>query len=153
MVKSPAELDLMRTASRISDEAIAAGIARIGQGTTEIEVAAVADAVIRAAGAAPLRHPDGRWGTNGRRSVSEHKNAQGQGEFALLDCGARVQGYHGDMCRTVVVGEPDADQRRKLLAVEYAVKTAIAAIKPGVTVGAIREAAAQAITEARYQEN
>lgn len=153
MVKSPAELDLMRTASRISDEAMAAGIARIGQGTTEIEVAAVADAVIRAAGAEPSFVI--LMGGGERTVVGAFPSTRTlrSGEFALLDCGARVQGYHGDMCRTVVVGEPDAGQRRKLEAVEDAVKTAIAAIKPGVTVGAIREAAAQAITEAGYQEN
>ena len=57
------------------------------------------------------------------------------------------------MCRTVVVGEPDQEQRRKLEAVQAAVKAAIAAIKPGVTVGQIRDVAADAISDAGYGDN
>jgi Xaa-Pro aminopeptidase len=68
----------------------------------------------------------------------------------VLDCGARVNGYHGDMCRTVVVGGASAEQARKLEAVEAAVQAAIAAIKPGVTVGAIRDVAAASISDAGF---
>jgi Xaa-Pro aminopeptidase len=68
----------------------------------------------------------------------------------VLDCGARVYGYHGDMCRTVVVGGPAPEQLRKLEAVERAVGEAIAAVRPGVTVGAIRDVAAGSIAESGY---
>jgi Xaa-Pro dipeptidase len=57
------------------------------------------------------------------------------------------------MCRTVVVGGPSPEQQRKLEAVERAVKDAIAAVKPGVTVGAIRDVAAGSIAESGYGEN
>ena len=53
MVKSPAELELMRAASEISDRAMRAGLDQIREGNTEAEVAAAAEAVIRAAGAEP----------------------------------------------------------------------------------------------------
>ena len=53
MVKSHAELDLMRAASQISDAAMAAGLAEIRPGATEIDVAAAAEEVIRRAGAEP----------------------------------------------------------------------------------------------------
>ncbi len=154
MVKSPAELDLMRAASLISDQAMAAGLAEVREGATEIDVAAAAEAVIRRAGAEPSfvtemgSGPRTALGTflPGSRTLS-------RGEFAVLDCGARLHGYHGDMCRTVVVGTPTPEQVRKLEAVQSAVSRAIAEIKPGVTVGAIRDAAAQAITESGYGEN
>jgi Xaa-Pro aminopeptidase len=151
MVKSPAELDLMRAASRISDQAMAAGLDQIRDGATEVEVAAAAEAVIREAGAEPSfvtemgSGPRTALGTflPGSRTLSS-------GEFAVLDCGARIHGYHGDMCRTVVVSGASAEQARKLEAVETAVKAAINAIKPGVTVGTIRDVAADSIKDSGY---
>jgi Xaa-Pro aminopeptidase len=154
IVKTPAELALMRAASGISDEAMAAGLAQIQDGATETTVAAAAEAVIRSRGAEPSfvtemgsgpRTALGTFLPGDRRLTS--------GEFAVLDCGARLHGYHGDMCRTVVVGTPSADQRQKLEAVQSAVNAAIEAIRPGVTVGAIRDIAAAAIADAGYGEN
>jgi Xaa-Pro aminopeptidase len=154
MRKSPAELDLMRAASEISDRAMAAGLAQIKDGAAEVDVAAAAEAVIRSAGAEPSfvtemgSGPRTALGTflPGGRTLS-------RGEFAVLDCGARVHGYHGDMCRTVVVGGANSEQANKLRAVEAAVGRAVAAIKPGATVGDIRDEAAHAIADAGYGEN
>ena len=154
MRKSPAELDLMRAASEISDRAMAAGLAQIKDGAAEVDVAAAAEAVIRSAGAEPSfvtemgSGPRTALGTflPGGRTLS-------RGEFAVLDCGARVHGYHGDMCRTVVVGGANAEQARKLKAVEAAVGRAIDAIKPGATVGDIRDEAANAIADGGYGDN
>ena len=57
------------------------------------------------------------------------------------------------MCRTVVVGGASAAQADKLEAVQAAVTETIAAVKPGVTVGAIRDVAAGAIARAGYGDN
>jgi Xaa-Pro aminopeptidase len=154
MVKSAAELDLMREASRISDEGMRAGLEVIADGATEQEVAAAAEAAIRAAGAEPSfvtemgAGPRTAYGTflPGRRRLA-------QGEIAVLDCGARYYGYHGDMCRTVVVGDPSPAQERMLKAVETSVNESIAAVRPGVTVGAIRDVAAAAIADAGFGDN
>jgi Xaa-Pro aminopeptidase len=154
IVKSPAELELMRSASRISDEAMSAGLAEIRDGATETIVAAAAEAVIRSHGAEPSFVTE--MGSGSRTALGTFLPGDRRlnaGEFAVLDCGARVHGYHGDMCRTVVVGEPTVDQRRKLEAVESAVHSTIAAIRPGVTVGAIRDVAAGAIADAGYADN
>jgi Xaa-Pro aminopeptidase len=154
MVKSAAELNLMRQASRISDEGMRAGLDTIADGATEQEVAAAAESAIIAAGAETSfvtemgAGPRTAYGTflPGRRRLAE-------GDIAVLDCGARYYGYHGDMCRTVVVGDPSAAQERMLQAVETAVNESIAAVRPGVTVGAIRDVAAAAIAEAGFGDN
>ncbi len=154
MVKSPAELDLMREASHISDEAMRAGLAVVEDGATETAVAAAAEAVIRAAGAEPSFVTE--MGSGARTALGTFlpgPRTLSTGELAVLDCGARLHGYHGDMCRTVVVGEPSAEQRRKLEAVQGAVGDAITAVRPGVTVGTIRDVAAGSISEAGYGDN
>lgn len=153
MVKSPAELALMRAASKISDRAMRAGLDEIREGRTEVDAAAAAEAVIRAAGAEPSfvtemgAGPRTAYGTFLPGETSFER-----GQIAILDCGARLHGYHGDMCRTVVVGGPDAEQTRMLEAVEGAVTNAIAAIRPGVTVGQIRDVAADSIAAAGFGE-
>jgi Xaa-Pro aminopeptidase len=154
MVKSPAELELMRAASEISDRAMAAGLAEVHNGAAEIDVAAAAEEVIRRAGAEPSFVTE--MGSGPRTALGTFlpgARTLAAGEFAVLDCGARVHGYHGDMCRTVVVGGASSAQARKLEAVEQAVNETIAAVTPGVTVGAIRDVAATAITRAGYGDN
>jgi Xaa-Pro aminopeptidase len=154
IVKSPAELDLLRAASRISDQAMAAGLELIEEDNTEIDVASAAESVIRQAGAEPSfatemgagpRTALGTFLPGGRRFR--------RGQLAVLDCGARLNGYHGDMCRTKVVGGPDGEQKAMLEAVEHSVEAAIDAVKPGVTVGAIRDVAADAIDQAGYGDH
>jgi Xaa-Pro aminopeptidase len=130
-----------------------AGLAQIRDGAAEIDVAAAAEAVIRSAGAEPSFVTE--MGTGPRTAFGTFLpgfRRMTDGEIAVLDCGARVHGYHGDMCRTVVVGEPSATQRSMLEAVERSVNDAIAAMRPGVTVGHIRDIAAASIHSSGYGE-
>jgi Xaa-Pro aminopeptidase/Xaa-Pro dipeptidase len=123
---------------------MAAGLAEVRDGASEIDVAAAAEEVIRRAGAEPSFVTE--MGSGPRTALGTFlpgARTLAAGEFAVLDCGARVHGYHGDMCRTVVVGGASAAQADKLEAVQAAVNETIAAVKPGVTVGAIRDVAAR----------
>jgi Xaa-Pro aminopeptidase len=154
MVKTPAEVDLMRQASRISDDAMRAGLDTIREDATEQQVAAAAEGVIRGAGAEPSFVTE--MGAGPRTALGTFlpgTHRLKNGEVAVLDCGARVWGYHGDMCRTVIVGGPNDAQTHLLEAVETAVHTSIAAAKPGATVGSIRDVAAQAIEDAGYGDH
>ena len=74
------------------------------------------------------------------------------GEAVVLDCGARVHGYHGDMCRTVAVGEPPPELERALEAVAAAVEAGTAAAQPGALVADLREAARGAVVAAGLGE-
>lgn len=154
MVKSPAEIALMRQASRISDRAMAAGLAEIRAGNTEVAAAAAAEAVIRGAGAEPSFVTEMGAGPRTAYGTFLPGDAVFQrGQIAVLDCGARLHGYHGDMCRTVVVGGPDDHQSSMLEAVERAVTDAIAAVRPGATVGDVRDTAAASIVDSGYGDH
>lgn len=153
MIKSPAELSIMREASRITDTAMEAGLRTIKEGSSEVEVAAAAEQVIRTAGAEPSFVTE--MGAGPRTALGTFLPGQRRferGQVAVLDCGARLYGYHGDMCRTVIVGGPDDGERAMLEAVAGAVGAATETAKPGVTVGAVRDAAAAAIKEAGFGE-
>lgn len=154
VVKSELELDLMRAAARISDLGLAAGVAAMVEGAAEFEVAAAAECAIRSEGAelsfttvmgAGPRTALTTFLPTDRRLV--------RGDIAVLDCGARVAGYHGDMCRSTVVGRATAEQRRILEAAKAAVERGIEAARPGATIRDIHEAAKAAAVSAGFGES
>jgi Xaa-Pro aminopeptidase len=76
-----------------------------------------------------------------------------RGDLAVLDCGARIEGYHGDMCRTVAIGGPDAVQRPMLAAVAESVRTATGAARPGARVADVNAAAHEAVRAAGFGDS
>jgi Xaa-Pro aminopeptidase len=149
MVKSPAEVRVLREAARISDLGMAAGLESVGDGATEVEMAAAAEYAIRRAGAElSFTTVAGAGPRTALGTFLPGDRAMRVGEAVVLDCGARVHGYHGDMCRTVAVGAPPPEIERALEAVAAAVEAAIAAARPGATVGELRAAARGAVDEA-----
>jgi Xaa-Pro aminopeptidase len=142
LVKSDAEIALLREASRISDAGMRAGLDLVAEGVLETEVAAAAEYAIRRAGAElSFATVMGAGPRTADATFFPRRRAMEAGDHVILDCGARVEGYHGDMCRTVIVGPPSAEQRRVLEAVERCVHAAIAAARPGATVRDVHEAA------------
>ena len=150
-VKSPLELGLMREAARVSDLGMRAGIEGARGGATEVEIAAYAESAIRFAGAeisfttivgSGPRTALTTFLPSGRRPQTR--------DIVVLDCGARVNGYHGDMCRAIVIGGPDREQRRMLEAVAAGVRAGTQAAHPGATVGNVQLAARTAIADSGY---
>lgn len=71
-----------------------------------------------------------------------------EGDIVSVDCGAVIDGYYGDAAITVPVGEKITPDTARLLKVtEASLHTAIAAVKPGATLGDIG-AAVQGVVEA-----
>ena len=148
LVKTEAEIALLREAARISDAGMRAGLDLVADGVLETEVAAAAEYAIRRAGAElSFATVMGAGPRTADATFFPQRRAMEAGEYVILDCGARVAGYHGDMCRTVVVGPPSPQQRRVLEAVERCVRAAIGAARPGATVRDVHEAARGSVIE------
>ncbi len=153
LVKSPAEIALIREAARISDIGMQAGIDQIRPGVPEAVAAAAAEHAIRATGAElSFVTVMGAGPRTAHATFFPTAREMQVGELAVLDCGARVAGYHGDMCRTVSVGPPSADQRAMLEAVSAAVSAAVEAALPGTAVGVVTRAAKSAVIAAGFGE-
>ena len=73
-----------------------------------------------------------------RRSIEE-------GDTVIIDVGALVDGYHSDMTRTFVVGEPSAEQQRIYDLVLDVQAAGLAAVAPGVAAAAV-----DAVCRARF---
>jgi Xaa-Pro aminopeptidase len=55
-----------------------------------------------------------------------------EGDTVIIDVGALVDGYHSDMTRSYVIGEPTEEQRDVYALVEAAHSAGIAALRPGI---------------------
>ena len=153
MVKSRAEVEVLAEAARISDLGMAAGLAAVADGAREVEMAAAAEHAIRAAGAElSFTTVAGAGPRTALGTFLPGDRPMQAGEAVVLDCGARVHGYHGDMCRTVAVGEPPPELERALEAVAAAVEAGTAAAQPGALVADLREAARGAVVAAGLGE-
>lgn len=143
LIKDAHEQDCLRRAGRITAEAMAETLDGIQPGMTEREVAAVFEGLMRRKGGGMLSFPT--LVGAGERSALAHPEPTDRviasGELVLLDGGTTVEGYHADMTRTIVLGEPDARQREVLSAVREALEAAIALIRPGVPISQIVKAA------------
>jgi Xaa-Pro aminopeptidase len=151
LVKSPVEIELLRDAAQMSDLGMQAGLDAILDGASEVEVAAAAEYAMRRRGAElSFTTIMGSGPRTALTTFLPSPRRMSRGDFAVLDCGARIAGYHGDMCRTTVLGDASADQLRVLETVRRAVEAAIASARPGVTVGDVQGAARQVADDAGF---
>lgn len=70
-----------------------------------------------------------------------------EGDIISIDCGAVVEGWHGDAAFTIGVGEIDPEAQRLLDITEASLMAGIKAMKPNNTLGDVG-AAVQAVVEA-----
>jgi Xaa-Pro aminopeptidase len=73
-----------------------------------------------------------------------------EGDTVIIDVGALVDGYHSDMTRSYVIGEPTDQQREIYALVEAAQRQGIEALAPGVTAQAVDRACRDLFVDAGY---
>ena len=147
-VKTPGEIERMRSATAILEQACADMLAEARTGITEDELARAFRASVGAQGAEGIKNFVLGIGPE---SVITHKvpgtRALGAGDVLRFDLGTQVLGYYADNARSYVWGEPDAEQARIYDGVRDAQQRAAALLRPGVTAGEIYETAIQAARE------
>ena len=74
------------------------------------------------------------------------------GDTVIIDVGGLVEGYHSDMTRSFVVGDPDEPQRQWYELVSAAHRAGLAALRPGVAAAEVDEASRAVFREARVDE-
>ena len=134
-IKHPAEIVLIREAVRVADLGMRAAMAAVRPGVSEQQVSAEAVHVMRLAGSEfepfiPLVASG--YNTSMFERVATEK-VIARGEMVILDIGAVVRGYTGDLGRTVACGTPKDEQKAIYRATRLALEEAKKAIRPGVT--------------------
>lgn len=137
--KTPAELDAMQAAGEIVAQALQAVKAAAAPGVSTLELDAVAEDVIRSAGAIPTFKGYGGFPGSICSSVNDvivHgiPNADTvlkEGDLVSIDCGATFDGWVGDSAWTFGIGEISDDVRALNEATEWVLLEGLKAMVPG----------------------
>lgn len=152
MVKDDEELELLREAQRITDDAFEYICGYIKCGMTEQQIRAELENYMLSHGADGLSFDSiiaaGPNGANPHARPGARKVEAG--DLIVMDYGALYHDYHADMTRTVCLGEPSDEQRQVYDVVRKAHETCAAAVKAGVIGKDIHELSVKVISDAGY---
>ncbi len=155
-VKDDSEIEALRSACGIADEAFAQLLAdgAVQPGRTEREVGLELDERMRRLGAEDTAF-ETIVAAGSNSAIPHHRPTSAvlaAGNFVTFDFGARYAGYHSDMTRTVVLGEP-AGWQREIYDLVRAAQAAAEHISVAGTVCSDADAAARdLIADAGYGE-
>jgi methionyl aminopeptidase len=152
-IKTPEQINLMREAGLVVARTLrtVAGAVRPGVSTAELDL--LAEREIRAAGATPSFKGYHGYPATICASVNDEivhaipdpARRLREGDIISVDCGAIVDGWHGDAAVTVGVGTISAEHAALLQACEAALWQGIAQARPGRRLGDISHAVESAI--------
>ena len=152
MCKDAEEIEILRKASRMNDEATRRTIADIREGMTELELCAAYTANAKAVGGSGNSFaPITCFGAN--CAEPHHDNDETRlkkGDSVILDVGVSCGRYISDMTRTVFFGAADDEQKKVYDLVRRANEAGRAAVRPGVPMCEFDRAARKVIEDGGY---
>lgn len=153
LCKDAAEIELMRQAVRIAQEALEATLPIVEAGRSEREIASELTVQLLRAGSdseAPFA-PIVSGGPNGANPhATPGERRLQRGDLLVIDWGAYYNGYVSDLTRTFAIGEVDDECRRIAEIVAEANAAGRAAARPGVACQEVDRAARRVIENAGY---
>jgi methionyl aminopeptidase len=159
--KTPDQLEKMRDAGLVVHAALEKMRAAVAPGVSTADLDAIAEETIRAAGAVPSFQGYHGYPATICSSVNEQivhaipsaSAVLADGDMISLDCGAILDGWHGDAAITVAVGEVKPELLRMAAAAEDAMWAGIAAAARGAASGRGRLTDISAAIEAEIRRH
>jgi Xaa-Pro dipeptidase len=148
-IKSPAEIALMQRAMDITVHAYKVCLSLLREGMSQDEFRANSVAVHRALGvegSISCQFGEATAFPHGSKELAYLK----EGDMVLMDGSCTVEGYHSDISRTIVFGEPTRRQRDVWNLEKEAQAAAFAAAQVGVPCEEVDAAARKVITDAGF---
>ncbi len=156
-VKTPEQVALMRQAGLVVAHTLERVVALVRPGVTTAELDRVAEESIRSAGAVPSflgyhGFPASLCTSAGAQVVHGIPGPRPlvEGDLLSIDCGAVLDGWHGDAAVTVPVGECDEALLALSRVTEQALQAAVAACRPGGRLSDIGAAVEQVVRPHGY---
>lgn len=152
MCKTDRELDHMRAAASVADEALGSTMSQVRVGMTEAQVARMlALELLRAGGEALAFAPIVLAGPNAALPhASSSDRPIARGETIVVDCGVTMNGYASDITRTFIIGEAEPDLAWVHEVVVMANAAATAAARADTPAEVVDQTARAVIEEAGY---
>lgn len=151
--KDAIELARIERACQIADEALASVTGMIGasEPVTEVDLRDELEYRMRRLGAEGPSYPTIVASGPQHAACAHHQPVPRrlvEGDTVVIDVGALVEGYHSDMTRSFVVGDPRPRQRELYELVAAAQRAGLAAVVPGEPVANLDAACREVISEA-----
>lgn len=150
MIKDAAEVEMMRAAARMGNEAMLAALPAAKAGAYEFQVDAALRYVYHGAGSTGPSYPP-IVGAGANAAVLHYIDNQariGDGDLVLVDAGCEWGYYASDITRTVPASGRFNDMQRTLYDIVHAAqKAAIAKVRPGNTFRDPHDTAVRVLTE------
>lgn len=156
--KSPAEIEAMKEAGRVSAKVLREVGAQVRPGVSTLELDELAEALIRAEGGVPAFKGYGGFPGSICASVNEQivhgipsrSVVLKEGDIISIDTGAIVDGWVGDNAWTYAVGKISPEKKRLLDVTERCMWAGLDAARPGNRLGDIGHAVQSVAEEAGY---
>jgi len=140
MKKLDCEIAAMRAAANMADEGYAVFRNAARAGRADYELVAEVEAFFRAKGVDDNFMIIGVGGREVRGMAPPMGKKLKRGDLVTTELTPCINGYYLQICRTLVLGEPSAQQRAAFAVYRDALEAGIAAAKPGVTAADIARA-------------
>ncbi len=138
MVKSPAEIDILRAAARKNENAMRKAFAAIHEGATWQEVYTAYEVGVAEQGGRVLATFNGAGRKSAGAGRPDRDYPINRGDQVCFDSMMKWRRYMGDAQRTVVVGEPSDKLARYWSAYDAGIQEAYGALRPGASTGDLR---------------
>lgn len=151
--KDDGEIARMAEACRIADAALADVAPRLGEGVTEAEVRNLLEIRMREHGATGPSYETIVATGPTNAALPHHRPTHTrieEGHTVVIDVGALYDGYHSDMTRSYVVGEPTALQRELYELVLDAQVRGVEAVAAGISTKELDAVCRDTIAAAGY---
>jgi Xaa-Pro aminopeptidase len=140
LIKDADELRAHRRAAELADLGYQAFVRAATPGRRQFEVVAEVEAALLEHGAEDNFMLIGSGGLDVRAMTPPSSRRIQPGDNVITELTPRVDGYYTQICRTLVVGNASADQRRSFQVFKAAADAALSMIRPGVTAGDVARA-------------
>lgn len=157
VIKTPEEILRMRRAGQLAAQALAVVVKAVAPGLTTGDLDRLAETFIRDHGGTPSFQNYRGYPASICVSVDEEvvhgipgRRRLREGAIVSLDLGAFLDGFHGDVARTVAVGEADGEAMRLLQVAEEALRAGVREAREGRTTGDLGHAVQRVVERAGF---
>ena len=140
MHKLPAEIDIIRRAAQLADDAYQAFRTAVRVGLPQYRVTAEIERYLRSRGCPDNFMIIGSGGKEVLGMTPPSERAIAAGDLVTTELTPAVEGYFVQICRTLIMGKASDAQRQAFSVFREALEAGVAAARPGVTAADVARA-------------
>lgn len=144
-VKGPYEIECLQQSLHVAEESVDELLGALGAGITEREAAVLYESALARRRARPSATLIAFGPSTALLAAAPGDRALRPGDLVRIDVGCLLKGYHAEIARVAVLGEPAAPHAALHDAVDAGIDAALATIRPDAPAATVFEAVVAAV--------